>query len=58
MNRSYLDNDNIKNSKFNGFNFFRIGFVLQRFNQFSFKPFMTNMEATVEIAGSRNESKK
>ncbi|WP_315850882.1 YPO3983 family protein [Yersinia similis] len=52
-----LDNDDIKNSKFNGFNFFRIWFVLQRFNQFSFKPFMTNMEATVEIAGSRNESK-
>ncbi|WP_016678595.1 DUF3289 family protein, partial [Yersinia pestis] len=48
----------IKNSTFNGFNLFRIGFVLQRFNQFSFKPFMTNMEATVEIAGSRNESKK
>ncbi|MEE4411019.1 DUF3289 family protein, partial [Serratia sp. C2(2)] len=40
------------------FRFFRIWFVLQRYNQFGFKPFMTNMEATVEITGRRNESKK
>ncbi|ADP10423.1 hypothetical protein EJP617_07420 [Erwinia sp. Ejp617] len=36
------------------FSNFRIWFVLQRYNQFAFKPFMTNMEATVEITGGRH----
>lgn len=40
------------------FHFFRIWFMLQRYNLFSFRPFMTNMEATVEITGERNERKK
>ncbi|MEE4447506.1 YPO3983 family protein [Serratia sp. C2(1)] len=53
-----LDSDDISKFKFNQFRFFRIWFVLQRYNQFGFKPFMTNMEATVEITGRRNESKK
>ncbi|MGV3347053.1 YPO3983 family protein [Enterobacteriaceae bacterium LUAb1] len=53
-----LDNEDISSVKFNHFHFFRIWFVLQRYNQFGFKPFMTNMEATVEITGGRNESKK
>ncbi|URQ60053.1 DUF3289 family protein [Pantoea alhagi] len=52
-----LDVDDISKFKFNQFRFFRIWFVLQRYNQFGFKPFMTNMEATVEIIGGRNESK-
>ncbi|WP_434463127.1 YPO3983 family protein [Serratia plymuthica] len=51
-----LDGDDISNSKFNRLRFFRIWFVLQRYNMFGFKPFMTNMEATVEITGARNES--
>ncbi|QJW58421.1 hypothetical protein HL670_05373 [Serratia plymuthica] len=46
-----LDNDDILKLKFKQFLFFRIWFVLQRYNQFGFKPFMTNMEATVEIIG-------
>lgn len=50
-----LDSDDISNLKFNQFRFFRIWFVLQRYNQFAFKPFMTNMEATVEITGDRND---
>ncbi|WP_090133230.1 YPO3983 family protein [Kosakonia oryziphila] len=50
-----LDSDDITKTKFNQFHFFRIWFVLQRYNQFGFKPFMTNMEATVEIIGARNE---
>ncbi|KGD76693.1 hypothetical protein HA49_04155 [Tatumella morbirosei] len=50
-----LDNDDILKAKFSQFNFFRIWFVLQRYNQFGFKPYMTNMEATVEITGGRNE---
>ncbi|MGV3347051.1 YPO3983 family protein [Enterobacteriaceae bacterium LUAb1] len=52
-----LDVDDISKFRFNQFQFFRIWFVLQRYNQFGFKPFMTNMEATVEITGSRNDSK-
>ena len=46
-----LDDDDIFKGKFRTFNFFRIWFVLQRYNQFGFRPFMTNMEATVEITG-------
>ncbi|MBT0725525.1 DUF3289 family protein [Rosenbergiella sp. S61] len=48
-----LDVDDISKFKFNQFRFFRIWFVLQRYNQFGFKPFMTNMEATIEITGTR-----
>ena len=50
-----LDVDDISKSKFNQFRFFRIWFVLQRYNQFEFKPFMTNVEPTIEITGGRNE---
>lgn len=53
-----LDVDDISRFKFNQFRFFRIWFVLQRFNQFSFKPFMTNIEATIEISGERNDDQK
>lgn len=49
-----LDRDDILNKKFNQFHLFRIWFVLQRYNQFGFKPYMTNMEATVDIMGERN----
>ncbi|MDU5838865.1 MAG: YPO3983 family protein [Pantoea sp.] len=48
-----LDVDDISKFKFNQFRFFRIWFVLQRYNQFGFRPFMTNMEATIEITGTR-----
>ncbi|WP_025903932.1 YPO3983 family protein [Tatumella sp. UCD-D_suzukii] len=49
-----LERDDILNKKFNQFHLFRIWFVLQRYNQFGFKPYMTNMEATVDIMGERN----
>ncbi|MCA4823532.1 MAG: DUF3289 family protein [Serratia rubidaea] len=52
-----LDDDDIRKVKFNQFRFFRIWFVLQRYNQFGFRPFMTNMEAMVEISGKRNEKR-
>ncbi|MGN7971093.1 YPO3983 family protein [Serratia sp. 22264] len=52
-----LDGDDISNTKFNRLRFFRIWFVLQRYYQFGFKPFMTNMEATVNISGGRNGNK-
>ena len=48
-----LDSNDILNEKFSQFHFFRIWFVLQRYNQFGFKPFMTNMEATIEVTGAR-----
>ena len=51
-----LDSDDILKTKFSQFHFFRIWFVLQRYNQFGFKPFMTNMEATIDISGNRDES--
>lgn len=48
-----LDVNDISRFKFNQFRFFRIWFVLQRYSQFGFRPFMTNMEATIEITGNR-----
>lgn len=51
-----LDNEDILKIKFKQFRFFRIWFVLQRYNQFGFRPFITNMDATVEITGERNDS--
>ncbi|MGF9659612.1 YPO3983 family protein [Pantoea agglomerans] len=51
-----LDVDDISKFKFSQFRFFRIWFVLQRYNQFGFKPFMTNIQAKIEITGERNES--
>jgi len=48
-----LDSDDISKFKFSQFRFFRIWFVLQRYNQFGFKPFMSNMETTIEITGAR-----
>jgi len=49
-----LDSDDILKTKFSQFHFFRIWFMFQRYNQFGFKPFMTNMEANIEINGSRD----
>jgi len=50
-----LDDDDISSALFSQFRFFRIWFVLQRYNEFAFKPFITDMEATIEINGARNE---
>ena len=48
-----LDHNDILKFKFHQFRFFRIWFVLQRYSALGFKPFMTNMEATVEVTGNR-----
>lgn len=48
-----LDVSDIRKKKFNQFQFFRIWFVLQRFNKFGFRPFLTNMEAVIDIEGKR-----
>ncbi|MFZ4835280.1 YPO3983 family protein [Rouxiella sp. Mn2063] len=44
-----LDDSDILKMKFKQHKFFRIWFVLQRYKEFGFKPFMTNMESTVTI---------
>lgn len=46
-----LDVEDIKKKMFNQFQFFRIWFVLQRYTRFGFRPFLTNMEAIVDIEG-------
>lgn len=51
-----LDDDDILKSKFNQFHFFRIWFVLQHYKIFGFRPFMTNMEANIQITGDHNEN--
>lgn len=51
-----LDGRDMLNPKFNHFRFFRIWFVLQRYNFFGFKPFLTNFSATIKISGKKNEN--
>ncbi|AUX93095.1 YPO3983 family protein [Mixta gaviniae] len=46
-----LDARDILEAKFNLFRFFRIWFVLQRYYRFGFKPFITHIEATIDISG-------
>ena len=53
-----LDDTDILNFLPRQFDFFRIWFVLQRYNKFAIKPFMTNMEATVTIRGNIRDKKK
>ncbi|MGQ3902589.1 YPO3983 family protein [Mixta calida] len=53
-----LDCNDVTHFTFSQFRLFRIWFVLQRYTQFGFKPFMTDMSAFVDISGVRNDSKK
>lgn len=53
-----LDCQDIKNFTFNQFRLFRIWFVLQRYQRFAFKPFMTNINVCIDITGERNDHKK
>lgn len=48
-----LDSADILKFDVNQFRFFRIWFVLQRYNKFCFRPFMTNMQARIDIIGRR-----
>ncbi|ATF93755.1 DUF3289 domain-containing protein [Cedecea neteri] len=50
-----LDNNDISKVKFKFFRFFGIWFILQRYSRFKFKPFMTNIEAKINITGERND---
>lgn len=49
-----LDVNDIQQVKFNQFQFFRLWFILQRFDQFGFRPFLTNMEATITLERKRS----
>lgn len=46
-----LDDNDIMQKQFHQFKFFRIWFVLQRYEKFGFKPFFTDMSATIDIGG-------
>lgn len=46
-----LDDHDIMKNKFRQFKFFRIWFVLQRFEYFGFKPFFNNLSTTISISG-------
>lgn len=49
-----LDKTDIQNPKFHYIRAFRIWFILQRWEYFAFKPFLTNMKAEFEINSRRN----
>lgn len=49
-----LDTNDIRKTKFNQFQFFKIWFVLQRYNRFGFRPFLTNLEAVVNLEGGHS----
>lgn len=48
-----LDDDDILNPRYHRIFLFRIWYVLQHWEKFGYQPFMTNMEATIEITGDR-----
>ncbi|MFA5649267.1 MAG: YPO3983 family protein [Bacteroidales bacterium] len=50
-----LDVNDITHSVYRYLPIFRVWFVLQRYERFGFRPFLTNMQATVDIYGSQGE---
>lgn len=46
-----LDDDDVLNPVYREFRIFRLWFALQRWDQYGYKPFITEMNATVEIMG-------
>ncbi|QKJ88515.1 DUF3289 family protein [Paramixta manurensis] len=48
-----LDHHDMMKKQFHQFHFFRIWFILQRYEKLGHRPFFTNMEATIEIEGER-----
>lgn len=50
-----LDDDDVLNPVYREFRIFRLWFALQRWDQYGYKPFITEMNATVEISGVRGE---
>ena len=50
-----LDDADVLNPMYREFRIFRLWFALQRWDLYGYKPFITEMNATVEISGKRNE---
>lgn len=50
-----LDDDDVLNPVYREFRIFRLWFALQRWDEYGYKPFITEMNATVEISGARGE---
>lgn len=50
-----LDDADVLNTVYREFRIFRLWFVLQRWDEYGYKPFITEMNATVEISGRRGE---
>jgi uncharacterized protein (TIGR03034 family) len=50
-----LDDDDVLNPVYREFRIFRLWFALQRWDQYGYKPFITEMNATVEISGRQGE---
>lgn len=48
-----LDVNDMHKLKFRQFQFFKTWFVLQRYTRFGFRPFLVNMEATIDLEGAR-----
>ncbi|MGG6177376.1 DUF3289 family protein [Pantoea allii] len=48
-----LDVSDIRKKMFSQFQFFKIWFILQHFDRLGFRPFLTNMEAVIDIKGNR-----
>ena len=46
-----LDDSDIMQKKYHQFRFFRLWFVLQRYEKYGFKPFFTNMSVDVDLKG-------
>ncbi len=46
-----LDDRDIMSQPYHNMPLFRVWFILQRWQKMAFKPFMVNMEATIEISG-------
>ncbi|MEM6161381.1 PAAR domain-containing protein [Erwinia sp. P6884] len=50
-----LDDDDVLNPVYREFRIFRLWFALQRWDLYGYKPFITEMNVTVEISGRRGE---
>ena len=50
-----LDDTDIMNPQYREFRIFRLWFVLQRWKEYGYRPFITEINATVEISGGRGE---
>lgn len=50
-----LDDTDALNPLYREFRIFRLWFVLQRWDQYGYRPFITEMNATLEISGRRDE---